>query len=67
MQTTTAPETNFHAEQLVRIKPEWDGDDRLFLITEWNEDRGYIVPLEWDHGRFRPSELVRAHMIEDAS
>lgn len=49
----------------VRIKKEWDGDDAIFIITEWNGNRGFISPVEWPHGEIRPNELVREEMIEE--
>jgi hypothetical protein len=41
---------------LILIRPEWDGDDTLHVIAEWNGDRGFI-----------PTELVTAEMIQPAN
>jgi hypothetical protein len=59
--------TNLRQGKVVRIKPEWDGDSSLFIITEWNKDRGYITPVEWTAGEIRPQELVREEMIEEVT
>ena len=47
----------------MRIAPEWDGDDTIYVIVEWNIDRGVITPLWWPHGVLRPQELTTAAMI----
>jgi hypothetical protein len=58
--------SRFHRGQIVRIKPEWEGDSSLYLITEWNEDRGFITPIDWKWSEgIRPQELVREEMIEE--
>lgn len=65
---------------LVRIKPEFEGDDTVYIVREWNEDRGYISPFMsresfvWSpekgyieriqEGTIIPQELVRLDMIE---
>ena len=58
--------TNLRQGKVVRIKPEWEGDSSLYLITEWNEDRGFITPIDWKWSEgIRPQELVREEMIEE--
>jgi hypothetical protein len=58
--------SRFHRGQIVRIKPEWEGDSSLYLITEWNEYRGFITPIDWKWSEgIRPQELVREEMIEE--
>jgi hypothetical protein len=59
----TMNEPNYQAGDRVRIAPEWDGDDTLYVIVEWNIDRGVITPLYWPHGVLRPQELTTAAMI----
>jgi hypothetical protein len=59
----TMNEPNYQAGDRVRIAPEWDGDDTLYVIVEWNIDRGVITPLYWPHGVLRPQELATADMI----
>jgi len=59
----TMNEPNYQAGDCVRIAPEWDGDDTLYVIVEWNIDRGVITPLYWPHGVLRPQELTTAAMI----
>ena len=56
-------EPNYQAGDRVRIAPEWDGDDTLYVIVEWNIDRGVITPMYWPHGVLRPQELATAAMI----
>ena len=56
-------EPNYQASDRVRIAPKWDGDDTLYVIVEWNIDRGVITPLYWPHGVLRPQELTTAAMI----
>ena len=51
---------------LVLTRPEWDGDEMLQVIAEWNGDRGFIRPVEWPHGGIIPTELVTAEMIQPA-
>jgi hypothetical protein len=56
---------------IVKIAPEWQdevmsNEFNLYVITEWNGDRGFIQPLAWTHGGIRPTELVREDMIEIA-
>ncbi len=55
---------NFKAGDRVVIAPKWDGDGTVYVIVEWNIDRGVITPLYWDHGVLRPQELATADMIE---
>jgi hypothetical protein len=62
----TMNEPNYQAGDRVRIAPKWDGDDTLYVIVEWNIDRGVITPLYWPHGVLRPQELATADMIEPA-
>jgi len=52
---------------LVLIRPEWDGDNALHVIAEWNGDRGFIRPVEWSHGGIIPTELVTVEMIQPAT
>jgi hypothetical protein len=59
-------EPNYQAGDRVRIAPKWDGDDTVYVIVEWNIDRGVITPLYWPHGVLRPQELATADMIEPA-
>jgi hypothetical protein len=54
----------FKVGDVVRIRPEWEGDHSPHVIVEWNGDRGIISPQHWPHGRIVPRELVRAEMIE---
>mgnify|MGYP003585457940 CR=1 FL=1 len=56
----------YRAGDVALIRPEWDGDGTLFVIVEWDDGRGLITPLRWNHGPIRPIELVRAEMIEPA-
>jgi len=56
-------EPNYQAGDRVRIAPKWDGDDTVYVIVEWNIDRGVITPLYWPHGVLRPQELATAAMI----
>jgi hypothetical protein len=49
-------DTAYVAGMLILIRPEWDGDDTLHVIAEWNGDRGFI-----------PTELVTAEMIQPAN
>ena len=56
-------EPNYRAGDRVRIAPEWDGDDTLYVIVEWNIDRGVITPLYWPQGVLRPQEMATAAMI----
>ena len=58
------PKPNFQAGDRVWIRPEWDGDATLYVIVEWNIDRGVITPLYWPHGVLRPQELATAAMLE---
>jgi hypothetical protein len=62
----TMNELNYQAGDRVRIAPKWDGDDTVYVIVEWNIDRGVITPLYWPHGVLRPQELATADMIEPA-
>ena len=62
----TMNEPNYQAGDRVRIAPKWDGDDTVYVIVEWNIDRGVITPLYWPHGVLRPQELATADMIEPA-
>jgi len=55
--------TNMNKGTLVKIKDGWEPDGLTYIITEWNGDRGFISPLEWDNW-IRPSELVHKTMIE---
>jgi hypothetical protein len=48
---------------LVTIKKEWEEPFIPYVITEWNGDRGFISPVEWD-APIRPTELVHQSMIE---
>ena len=59
----TMNEPNYQAGDRVRIAPEWDDDDTLYVIVEWNIDREVITPLYWPHGVLRPQELATAAMI----
>ena len=59
----TMNEPNYQAGDRVRIAPKWDGDDTVYVIVEWNIDRGVITPLYWPHGVLRPQELATAAMI----
>ena len=58
---------SYKTGDVVLIRPEWEGNDMLFVIVEWwNDDSGLITPLRWNHGPIRPIESVRAEMIEPA-
>jgi hypothetical protein len=59
----TMNEPNYQAGDRVRIAPKWDGDYTVYVIVEWNIDRGVITPLYWPHGVLRPQELTTAAMI----
>ena len=48
---------------LVKIREEWELDGLTYVITEWNGDRGFISPLNWNE-TIRPTELVHKSMIE---
>jgi len=48
---------------LVTIRDEWEADGIIYVITEWNLDRGFISPLGWN-APFVPSELVHISMIQ---
>lgn len=59
----------FKAGDIVRIKPEWRdprGGDELYIIVEWNGDRGLIEPHGWWKQKIVPQNLVREKMIEKA-
>jgi len=56
--------TNIQAGDVVKIRKEFEGDDRLHMVVEWNQDRGFIVPIDWKNGTIVPRELVRREMIE---
>ena len=56
----------YRAGDVALIRPEWEGDGTLFAIVEWDDGRGLITPLRWNHGTIRPIESVRAEMIEPA-
>jgi hypothetical protein len=63
----TGNDTAYITGMLVLIRPEWDGDNTLHVIAEWNGDRGFIRPVEWPHGGIIPIELVTAEMIQPAT
>jgi hypothetical protein len=63
----TGNDTTYVTGMLVLIRPEWDGDDTLHVIAEWNGDRGFIRPVEWPHGGIVPTELVTVEMIQTAT
>jgi hypothetical protein len=48
---------------LVTIRDEWEPDGLTYVITEWNGDRGFISPLQWD-APIKPTELVHQSMIQ---
>jgi len=52
------------AGDVVKIRKEFEGDDRLHMVVEWNQNRGFIVPIDWKSGTIVPRELVRQKMIE---
>lgn len=52
---------------LVLIRPEWDGDNTLYVIAEWNGDRGFIRPVNWSDGGIVPTERVASEMIQPAT
>ena len=56
--------TNIQAGDVVKIRKEFEGDDRLHMVVEWNQDRGFIDPIDWKNGTIVPRELVRREMIE---
>lgn len=56
--------TDIRAGDVVKIRKEFDGDDQLHMVVEWNEDRGFVVPMDWKTGSIVPRELVRLEMIE---
>lgn len=51
------------AGTLVKITKEWEPDGITYIVTEWNGDRGFISPVEWD-APIKPTELVHKTMIE---
>jgi hypothetical protein len=55
---------NIQAGDVVKIRKEFEGDDRLHMVVEWNQNRGFIVPIDWKSGSIVPRELVRQEMIE---
>jgi hypothetical protein len=55
---------DIQAGDVVKIRKEFDGDDQLHMVVEWNEDRGFVVPMDWKTGSIVPRELVRLEMIE---
>lgn len=55
---------DIQAGDVVKIRKEFDGDDQLHMVVEWNEDRGFVVPMDWKNGSIVPRELVRLEMIE---
>ena len=65
--TPNSDDSPFITGMLILIRPEWDGDDKLHVIAEWNGDRGFIRPVEWPHGGIIPTELVTAEMIQHAT
>ena len=54
---------DIQAGDVVKIRKECDGDDQLYLVAEWNGDRGFIIPVGWENGSIVPRELVRQEMI----
>lgn len=60
-------DTAYVTGMLVLIRPEWDGDNALHVIAEWNGDRGFIRPVKWPHGGIIPTELVTVEMIQPAN
>ncbi len=48
----------------MKIRKHFDGDDQLHMVVEWNQDRGFVVPINWKNGGIVPRELVRQEMIE---
>ncbi len=65
--THTGNDTQYVTGMLVLIRPEWDGDETLHVIAEWNGDRGFIRQVDWAHGALVPTELVTAEMIQPAT
>jgi hypothetical protein len=55
---------DIQAGDVVKIRKEFDGDDQLHMVVEWNEDRGFVIPINWQNGGIVPRELVRQEMIE---
>lgn len=56
----------FSKGDIVQIRAQWRDrpeDCDPYIITEWNDDRGYITPLK-SKLIFKGSELVREYMIE---
>jgi len=51
------------AGDIVTIHPDYDPDGITYVITEWNDDRGFISPTEWD-SPIKPNELVHSWMIQ---
>jgi hypothetical protein len=62
-----AKDIKYATGMLVMIRPEWDGDNTLYVIAEWNGDRGFIRPVNWSHGSITPTELVAVEMIQPAT
>jgi hypothetical protein len=54
---------DIQAGDVVKIRKECDGDDQLYVVAEWNGDRGFIIPVGWKNGSIVPRELVRQEMI----
>lgn len=56
----------FQAGDHVTIRPEWQDkpNDLIYIIKEWNEDRGYITPINLTGMTIPPTSLVRTEMIQ---
>jgi hypothetical protein len=64
----TACQNTFYVGKLVKFRPDRCTEserDTLYVIAEWNGDRGYIQPVKTTM-RIIPSELVRDTDIEAA-
>jgi len=52
--------------EIVKIKPEWEGDDSEYVVIEDNGDRILISPINSGMA-YPPTELVRRYMIDTVS
>jgi len=40
------------------------GSDELYVVVEWNEDRGFVSPVEWEWP-IVPQELVHLEHVTE--
>ena len=57
----------FEIGEKVRFLSEWqDDDEREYVVVAPDEGKGRVTiqPVEWEHGRLIPQEVVQISMIE---